>query len=85
MKTQGEIESAISVNVAIASRKTWTAAPAHVHAHLIDDLIVVKLKGVMTAAEQHLVKKLEAGQRPRSAQSPADSFDRDWSGETWPP
>ena len=27
-----------------------------VHAHLIDDLIMVRLKGVLTAAEKHLVK-----------------------------
>ncbi|MGA7501562.1 MAG: DUF2294 domain-containing protein, partial [Isosphaeraceae bacterium] len=28
--------------------------------HLIDDLIVVRLQGVLTAAEQHLVKSLPA-------------------------
>jgi uncharacterized protein YbcI len=34
--------------------------PNEVHAHLIDDLIVVRRKGVLTAAEQHLVKTLAA-------------------------
>ena len=29
--------------------------PKDIHAHLIDDLLVVRLKGVLTAAEQHLV------------------------------
>ena len=32
--------------------------PKDVHAHLIGDLLVVRLKGVLTAAEQHLVKTL---------------------------
>src|SRR6187200_1613992 len=31
-----------------------------IHAHLIGDLIVVRLQGVLTAAEQHLVKTLPA-------------------------
>ena len=32
--------------------------PKDIHAHLIDDLLVVRLQGVLTAAEQHLVKTL---------------------------
>ncbi len=32
--------------------------PKDVHAHLIGDLLVVRLQGVLTAAEQHLVKTL---------------------------
>lgn len=34
--------------------------PKNIHAHLIDDLVVVRLRGVLTAAEQHLVKSLPA-------------------------
>jgi uncharacterized protein YbcI len=34
--------------------------PKDVHTYLIDDLLVVRLKGVLTAAEQHLVKTLQA-------------------------
>jgi uncharacterized protein YbcI len=34
--------------------------PKDVRAHLIDDIVVVRLKGVLTAAEQHLVKTLPA-------------------------
>jgi len=34
--------------------------PKDVRAHLINDLLVVRLKGVLTAAEQHLVKTLQA-------------------------
>lgn len=34
--------------------------PKDVQAHLIDDLVVVRLKGVLTSAEQHLVKTLSS-------------------------
>ena len=34
--------------------------PKNIHAHLLGDLIVVRLQGVLTAAEQHLVKSLPA-------------------------
>jgi uncharacterized protein YbcI len=32
--------------------------PKDIHAHLIGDLLVVRLQGVLTAAEQHLAKSL---------------------------
>ena len=32
--------------------------PKDIHAHLLDDLLVVRLQGVLTAAEQHLVKTM---------------------------
>jgi uncharacterized protein YbcI len=34
--------------------------PKNIHAYLIADCIVVRLEGVLTAAEQHLVKSLPA-------------------------
>ena len=34
--------------------------PKDIHAHLIGDLLVVRLHGVLTAAEQQLVKSLQA-------------------------
>ena len=34
--------------------------PKEVHAHLVGDLLVVRLRGVLTAAEQQLVKSLQA-------------------------
>ncbi|MGA2233746.1 MAG: Na-translocating system protein MpsC family protein, partial [Tepidisphaeraceae bacterium] len=34
--------------------------PKDVHVHLINDLVVCRLKGVLTAAEEHLVKTLPA-------------------------
>ena len=34
--------------------------PKDIHAHLLGDLLVVRLQGVLTSAEQHLVKSLPA-------------------------
>ena len=34
--------------------------PKDIHAHLFGDLLVVRLQGALTAAEQHLVKSLPA-------------------------
>ena len=34
--------------------------PKDIRAHLLGDLLVVRLKGVLTASEQHLVKSLPA-------------------------
>jgi len=34
--------------------------PKNIHTHLIGDLLVVRLEGVLTAAEQQLVKSLAA-------------------------
>src|SRR3984957_1988224 len=60
MKTQGEIESAVSEGIRRFEQEYMGRGPKDIHAHLIDDLIVVRLRGVLTAAEQHLVKSLPA-------------------------
>ena len=60
MKTLGEIESAISEGMSHFEQEYMGRGPKDVRAHLIDDLIVVRLTGVLTAAEQHLVKTLPA-------------------------
>ena len=60
MKTQGEIESAISEGIGHFEQEYMGRGPKDVHAYLIGDLVVVRLKGVLTAAEQHLVKTLPA-------------------------
>jgi uncharacterized protein YbcI len=60
MKTQGEIESAISEGMSRFEQEYMGRGPKDVRAHLIDDIVIVRLKGVLTAAEQHLVKTLQA-------------------------
>ena len=41
-----------------AEQEYMGRGPKHIQAHLIDDLLVVRLQGVLTAAEQHLVQTL---------------------------
>ena len=60
MKTQGEIEAAICEGVSRFGQDYMGRGPKHIHAHLLGDLLVVRLQGVLTAAEQHLVKSLPA-------------------------
>src|SRR3954465_14989823 len=60
MKTSGEIEAAISQGMSRFEQEYMGRGPKSVHAHLIDDLIVLRLQGVLTTAEQHLVKTLQA-------------------------
>ena len=58
MKSQGEIEAAICDGITRFEQEYMGRGPKHIHAHLIGDLLVVRLKGVLTAAEQHLVQTL---------------------------
>src|ERR1700693_5264979 len=60
LRTQGEIEAAICAGVTHFAQDYMGRGPKDVHAHLIGDLLVVRLKGVLTAAEQQLVKSLSA-------------------------
>ena len=58
MKTQGEIEAAICKGMSHFEQEYMGRGPKDIRAHLIGDLLVVRLQGVLTAAEQHLVKTL---------------------------
>jgi len=60
MKTQGEIEAAICEGISRFEQEYMGRGPKDIHAHLIGDLLVVRLHGVLTAAEQQLVKSLQA-------------------------
>ncbi len=58
MKTQGEIEAAACEGMGRFEQEYMGRGPGDIHAHLIGDLLVVRLLGVLTAAEQQLVKSL---------------------------
>ena len=60
MKSQGEIEAAVCEGLRRFEQEYMGRGPKDIHAHLIEDLLVVRLQGVLTAAEQHLVKSLPA-------------------------
>ena len=56
MKTQGEIEGCHLRGDRRFELEYMGRGPKDIHTHLIGDLLVVRLKGVLTAAEQRLVK-----------------------------
>src|SRR6202165_22559 len=58
MRTQGEIEAAICKGMTHFEQDYMGRGPKNIHAHLVGDLLVVRLQGVLTAAEQQLVKSL---------------------------
>jgi len=60
VKSLGEIEAAICAGVTRFEQDYMGRGPKDIHAHLLGDLLVVRLQGVLTAAEQHLVKSLSA-------------------------
>lgn len=59
MKTQGEIEAGISQGIASFEQEYLGRGPKNVQTHLIGDILVVRLQGVLTVAEQQLVKTLQ--------------------------
>jgi uncharacterized protein YbcI len=60
MKSQGEIEAAICDGIRRFEQDYMGRGPKGIHAHLLNDLLVVRLHGVLTAAEKHLVQLLPA-------------------------
>jgi uncharacterized protein YbcI len=60
MKTQGKIEAAICEGIGRFEQEYMGRGPTDVHSNLIGDLLVVRLQGVLTAAERHLVQSLPA-------------------------
>lgn len=58
MQTQGEIEAAICNGVNRFEQEYMGRGPRATHAHLIGDMLLVRLEGVLTAAEQQLVNTL---------------------------
>jgi uncharacterized protein YbcI len=60
MRTQGEIEAAVCEGISRFEQDYMGRGPKEIHTHLFGDLLVVRLHGVLTAAEQQLVKTLSA-------------------------
>ena len=58
MKTQGEIEAAICEGISRFEQEYMGRGPKDIHTHLIGDLLVVRLQGILTAAEHQLTKSL---------------------------
>lgn len=60
MRTLGEIEAAVCEGISRFEQDYMGRGPKEIHTHLFGDLLVVRLQGVLTAAEQQLVKLLSA-------------------------
>lgn len=60
MKTRGEIEAAICEGLNRFEQEYMGRGPKEIHAHLFGECLVVRLHGVLTAAEKQLVKSLPA-------------------------
>ena len=60
LKTQGEIQAAICDGISSFEQECIGRGPKDIRAHLVGDLVVVRLRGVLTAAEQQLVKSVPA-------------------------
>jgi len=60
MKTQGEIEAAVCEGISLFEQNYMGRGPKEIHAHLLNNLLVVRLRGVLTVAEQQLAKTLPA-------------------------
>ena len=60
MKSQGEIEAAVCEGMSHFEQNYMGRGPKEIHAHLINNLVLVRLQGVLTAAEQQLAKSLPA-------------------------
>lgn len=58
MKTIGEIEAAMCEGITRFEQEFMGRGPKHIHAHLIGDMLLIRLEGVLTAAEQQLVNTL---------------------------
>ena len=58
LKTRGEIEAAVCKGMSHFEQEYMGRGPKDIRAHLIGDLLVVRLQGVLTAAEEHLATTL---------------------------
>jgi len=56
MKTQGEIEAAISDGINRFEQEYRGRGPKAIQSHLMGDFVVVRLKGLLTPAEQQLAR-----------------------------
>jgi len=60
-KTKGQIEAAISEAITRFEREFKGRGPTEVRTYVIEDLILVRLKGVLVPAEEHLLANGDLG------------------------
>lgn len=62
MKTKGETEAQISQAIVQFEIDYMGRGPKETRSYIIEDMVLVRLKGVLTPAEQQLVKSSEGGE-----------------------
>jgi uncharacterized protein YbcI len=62
MKTRGQLEAEISEAIIKFEKEYMGRGPDETRTYLLDDLVVVRLQRVLTAAERQLAKGTEASQ-----------------------
>ena len=62
MKTKGQLEAEISEAIVKFEREYMGRGPEEVRTYLLDDLIIVRLRGVLTPAERQLARSGTEGQ-----------------------
>lgn len=62
MKTKGEIEAQISEAMVQFEIDYMGRGPKEARSYIIDDMVLVRLKGVLTPAEQQLAKSSEGSE-----------------------
>ena len=71
MKTKEEIEDAVGEEINRFEQDYMGRKPKDIQVHLLGDLLVIRLRGILAAAEQNLVKSL--------AENGRDLLKRVWS------
>ncbi len=60
VRTKGEIEAAIGEEISRFEQDYMGQGPKDILVHLIDDLLLIRLRGVLSAAEQQVAKTTPA-------------------------
>lgn len=62
ISTKGELEAAVCEGLSRFQQEFMGRGPKEIHAYLINDILLVRLRGILTTAEQHLVRSLPPAQ-----------------------
>jgi uncharacterized protein YbcI len=69
MKTKGEIEAEISQAIVQFELDYMGRGPKEAATYVVDDMVLVRLKGVLTPAEQQLTKTPDGGELVKKMRS----------------
>jgi uncharacterized protein YbcI len=69
MKTKGEIEAQISQAIVQFELDYMGRGPKEAATYVVDDMVLVRLKGVLTPAEQQLTKTPDGGELVKKMRS----------------